>query len=83
MLTVIDSMKKTVQIIRASDDPTVANIPVVIGGSTVDQEVCLYVSANYWANDDGRGQAVLNCLKNSQNNQEFAAGELSILPALC
>ncbi|NLG97298.1 MAG: cobalamin-binding protein [Chloroflexi bacterium] len=46
-----DSMKKTVQIIRASDDPTVANIPVVIGGSTVDQEVCLYVSANYWAND--------------------------------
>lgn len=46
-----DSMKTTVQLIRASDDPSVANIPIVVGGSTVDQQVCLYVRANYWAND--------------------------------
>lgn len=46
-----ESMKETIGLIRNKGIGPVAQTPVVIGGGTVDYQVCRYVGANDWAND--------------------------------
>lgn len=46
-----ESMKETVELIHKQGSGAVANIPIVIGGGTVDAQVCRYVGADNWAND--------------------------------
>ena len=46
-----ESMKKTIQLFRNHSDPAITNLPIVIGGSTIDQRICLFVGADHWAND--------------------------------
>ena len=46
-----ESMKQTITLIRASGEGDVAKTPIVVGGGTVDAQVCSFVGASYWAND--------------------------------
>lgn len=50
-----DSMQQTVQLLRSSTDETVSSIPIIIGGSHLNDQVCRYVGADYWVTDAMRG----------------------------
>ncbi len=39
------------QKVRHLDDPNINAIPVILGGGTVNDMVCAYVGADYWASD--------------------------------
>ena len=46
-----DSMKETIEKIRNLEDKEVAQTPFIIGGGTVNEMVCAFVGADYWATD--------------------------------
>jgi methanogenic corrinoid protein MtbC1 len=46
-----DAMKETINLIKRSGDPTIASLPIVIGGNQLNEQVCRYVGADYWVND--------------------------------
>jgi methanogenic corrinoid protein MtbC1 len=46
-----DSMRDTVQFLRATTDPKITSIPIVIGGNQLNEQVCRYVGADAWVTD--------------------------------
>lgn len=46
-----DSMRRTVEVFRAAPEDGLASIPIIIGGTQLNQQVCDYVGADYWVND--------------------------------
>ncbi|MBI9043417.1 MAG: cobalamin-dependent protein [Anaerolineaceae bacterium] len=46
-----DSMKETIQKIRSLDNKLYSEIPFIIGGGTINEMVCSFVGAEYWAID--------------------------------
>jgi methanogenic corrinoid protein MtbC1 len=46
-----DSMRATIQLIRAAGDPAIASLPIIVGGNQLDQQVCDYVEADAWVTD--------------------------------
>ena len=52
LLTVAyDAMKKIIAKVRSLDDETIAQTPFIIGGGTINEMVCGFVGADYWATD--------------------------------
>lgn len=43
-----DAMRDTVALFRDSSVPDLAGIPIIIGGTSVNEQVCQYVGADYW-----------------------------------
>lgn len=54
----MDSMKEAVTLLKKDSPSHISKIPIVIGGSLVDEEVCLYTGADYWVNDAMNGVRV-------------------------
>jgi len=50
-----DSMRETVQVLRTNTPRYVQNIPIVIGGGQLNEDVCRYVGADYWITDGIEG----------------------------
>ncbi len=46
-----ESMRETIDLIHAKGVGPVASTPIVVGGGTVDYQVCRFVGADNWAND--------------------------------
>lgn len=46
-----DSMKETIVRVRNLGDKRIVGMPVIIGGGTVNEMVCAFVGADYWASD--------------------------------
>ena len=46
-----DAMKRTINLVRMSGEKGMADLPIIIGGNQLNQQVCEYVGANYWVND--------------------------------
>ena len=46
-----DSMKETIQKVKNLDNKDIAQTPFIIGGGTVNEMVCAFVGAEYWATD--------------------------------
>jgi methanogenic corrinoid protein MtbC1 len=46
-----DSMRETIQVLRACDDAQIRRIPIVIGGNQLNEQVCKYVGADAWVTD--------------------------------
>jgi 5-methyltetrahydrofolate--homocysteine methyltransferase len=46
-----DSMKETIQKIKNLDTQLVSQVPLIIGGGIVNEMVCAFVKADYWAID--------------------------------
>ena len=52
LLTVsYETMKATVQQVRQIGDARIAATPFIVGGGTVNEMVCAYIGADYWASD--------------------------------
>ena len=50
-----DSMRETVQQLRASPDPRIASTPIILGGNQLNEQVCRYVGADGWVTDAMEG----------------------------
>jgi methanogenic corrinoid protein MtbC1 len=46
-----DSMRDTVSLLHADG----FQVPIIIGGSQIDEDVCRYTSADYWVTDANEG----------------------------
>lgn len=62
-----ESMKETIDLIHAKGEGPIAQTPIVIGGGTVDYQVCRFVGADNWANDAMMG---VRLFKQIMENQE-------------
>jgi methanogenic corrinoid protein MtbC1 len=54
-----EAMKATVEALRASGEPGFAELPVVIGGGLVNEQVSRYVGADDWARDAMAGLRIV------------------------
>lgn len=43
-----DVMRETVALFRHNPDQALAHIPIIIGGVSINEQVCQYVGADYW-----------------------------------
>ena len=43
-----DAMRDTISLFRRDPDPTLAGVPIIIGGGTINEQVRQYVAADYW-----------------------------------
>jgi methanogenic corrinoid protein MtbC1 len=43
-----DAMRDTITLFRRNPDHTLGSIPIIIGGGSINDQVCQYVGANYW-----------------------------------
>lgn len=50
-----DAMEETIQLLRSAEGQTLEPVPILIGGSQVNAEVCRYVGADYWVVDAMQG----------------------------
>ena len=46
-----DSMKETIRQIKNMNEQEISRTPIIIGGGTVNEMVCAFVGADYWATD--------------------------------
>ena len=46
-----ESMKATVAALRTQTEAHKLSMPIIIGGSMIDDHICQYVGADYWASD--------------------------------
>ncbi len=51
LTTSYDSMRETVRLVRGTQDPRVAHIPIILGGNQLNEQVCTYVGADGWVTD--------------------------------
>jgi len=49
--SVWNSMRETVMLLKGEREQSVSGIPIIIGGSLIDDNVCNHVGADYWVND--------------------------------
>jgi methanogenic corrinoid protein MtbC1 len=50
-----DSMKETVRLLREQSRPGEPAIPVIIGGSLLNQKICDFIGADFWTKDAMEG----------------------------
>ncbi len=50
-----DSMKETVRLLKEQARPNEPAIPVIIGGSLLNQKICDFIGADYWTKDAMEG----------------------------
>jgi methanogenic corrinoid protein MtbC1 len=51
LVTAFDSMRQTIKLLRDEEIQT----PVIIGGGTIDEDVCRYTGADYWVTSAEHG----------------------------
>ena len=50
-----DAMEETIRLLRNSEVPALDGVPIIIGGSQINAEVCDYVGADHWVVDAMQG----------------------------
>jgi methanogenic corrinoid protein MtbC1 len=53
-----ESMRETTRLLRGHNKPGQAPIPIIIGGSTLSEEICRFVGADFWVTDAMEGVRV-------------------------
>ena len=70
LVTAFDSMRQTIKLLRDEGIQT----PVVIGGGTIDEDVCRYTGADYWVTSAEDGVKLCKkILKTPNENNSIAA----------
>ena len=46
-----DAMAETIRLIQQANNGALDSVPILVGGSQINQEVCAYVGADYWVTD--------------------------------
>jgi methanogenic corrinoid protein MtbC1 len=64
-----DSMRKTVQLLRACPDPQIAGLPVILGGNQLNEQVCAYIGADAWVTDAMTGVRLCQKTLSDQKRQ--------------
>jgi methanogenic corrinoid protein MtbC1 len=62
-----DMMRDTITLLRDVSVSEVAGIPIIIGGTSVNEQVCLYVGADYW---------IVNAMEGVRLCQRLMAGRV-------
>jgi len=63
-----EAMRETVNLLRAGAQPDGLSFPVVIGGRMIDDQICRYVGADYWATDAMSGVHLCQRLMANHND---------------
>lgn len=50
-----DTMKETIRLVRINSDEKIRDLPIVVGGGLMTEDVSRYVGADYWGNDVMQG----------------------------
>jgi methanogenic corrinoid protein MtbC1 len=50
-----DSMRETITTLRQSGDDILTGVPIIIGGGTLNDQICQYVGADYWVGNSMDG----------------------------
>ena len=64
-----DSMQETVRLVREQAPPGGPAIPVVIGGSLLNQKICDIIGADYWTKDAMEGVRICQRIAESKGKQ--------------
>jgi methanogenic corrinoid protein MtbC1 len=67
LTSAFDSMAETVRMLRTDTPPQIASIPIFIGGSQVNEDVCNYVGADYWASEGTEGIRLFKTISERQS----------------
>jgi methanogenic corrinoid protein MtbC1 len=62
-----DAMRDTITLIRGGSDTEVADVPIIIGGTSINEQVCAYVGADHW---------IINAMEGVRLCQRLLAGDL-------
>lgn len=57
-----ETMKETIRLLRVNSDEKIHNLPIVVGGGMMSEDVCKYVGADYWGNDVMQGVRIFKDL---------------------
>jgi methanogenic corrinoid protein MtbC1 len=60
-----DAMRDTIRLIRISKENGITDIPIIIGGNQLTEQVSLYVGADYWVTDAMMGVRICQQLLGS------------------
>ncbi len=66
LTTSYEAMRETVALLRAEAELRHLSFPIIIGGGLVNEEVCRYVGADYWAADAMTGVRLCQWLTGGQ-----------------
>lgn len=61
-----DAMAQTIHLIRNNAPDFLDSVPILIGGSQINEEVCKFVGADYWVNDAMSGVRLCQKLLSSK-----------------
>jgi methanogenic corrinoid protein MtbC1 len=61
-----DAMRDTIALIRDASVPELAGIPIIIGGTSINEQVCQYVQADHW---------IINAMEGVRLCQRLLAGK--------
>lgn len=64
-----DAMAETIRLIREVEQHTLNEVPILIGGSQINQEVSEYVGADYWVTDAMNGVRLCQKLLSDNDRQ--------------
>ncbi len=68
LTTSFESMRNTVRILRSEAPEQVRDIPIIVGGGQLNDEVCRYVGADYWVGDAIEGVRLFRQIVNKNGN---------------
>lgn len=57
-----DTMKETIRLVRINSDEKIRDLPIVVGGGLMTEDVSRYVGADYWGNDVMQGVRIFKQL---------------------
>lgn len=66
MTNALDFLRDAVTVIRNSSVDAISRVPVIIGGSLADDDVCKFAGADYWVNDAMEGVRICQSVMNAK-----------------
>jgi methanogenic corrinoid protein MtbC1 len=63
-----ESMRETTQLLRGYTIPGQTTIPIIIGGSTLSEEICRFVGADFWVTDAMEGVRICQRIMQKTNH---------------
>jgi methanogenic corrinoid protein MtbC1 len=55
LVSSFEAMKETINLLQTAGDQNVTNIPIIVGGSQLTEQIGRYVGADYWVTDAMEG----------------------------
>jgi methanogenic corrinoid protein MtbC1 len=69
LTTAYDSMKEIIRVVKNLDDEKLSQTPIIIGGGMINEMVCGFVGADYWATDAMIGVQICRQIMDELNSR--------------